>query len=113
MRLRVPGAPAHATDGVVLEREVAPGVFDAVDGPVSRYRREGDAVDFKLAVPFFSWLFVLPVRRELRKQLRDGTAGMPWWAPADRLNPRASTVLGALCAISLFDGYLGTRPDLR
>ncbi|HEX4904368.1 MAG TPA: MFS transporter [Acidimicrobiales bacterium] len=108
MRLTVAGAPAHATEGVVAEREVSPGIFEAAEGPVTRYRRAGERVDFKLAVPFFGWLFVLPVRHELRKQLRGTTTGMPWWAPADRLSARAATVLGALCAISLFDGYLGT-----
>ena len=118
VRLTVEGAPLRPTDGTVLEREVAPGVFDAAEGPFRTYRREGDQVQFTLAVPFFGWLFALPVRHELRKQLRgtgSGGAGgrppqyrMPWWAPADRLSPRAATVLGALCAISLFDGYLGT-----
>ena len=108
MRLTVAGAPAHATEGVVAEREVAPGIFEASEGPFSRYDRQGDRVDFELAVPFFAWMFVLPVRRELRKQLRGTSTGMPWWAPADRLSPRAATVLGALCALSLFDGYLGT-----
>jgi MFS family permease len=108
VRLTVAGAPAHATEGVIAEREVSPGVFEAAEGPVTRYRREGECVDFKLAVPFFGWLFVLPVRHELRKQLRGEFAGMPWWAPADRLSARAATVLGALCALSLFDGYLGT-----
>ena len=108
MRLRVAGARTHATEGIVAEREVSPGVFESAEGPFSHYRRAGDAVDFKLAVPFFGWLFVLPVRHELRKQLRGGAARMPWWAPADRLSPRAATVLGALCALSLFDGYLGT-----
>lgn len=108
MRLTVPGAPRHATEGVVAEREVSPGVFESAEGPFSRYRRDGDVVDFRLAVPFFRWLFVLPVRHELRKQISGRSSGMPWWAPADRLSPRAATVLGALCAISLFDGYLGT-----
>lgn len=108
MRLTVPGASAHATTGIVAEREVAPNVFDAAEGPVRHYRREGDIVELRLAVPFFAWLFVLPIRHELRKQLRGTYERMPWWAPADRMDARSATVLGALCAISLFDGYLGT-----
>jgi MFS family permease len=108
VRFTVHGASSVATEGIVAERELAPGVFDAVDGPVRVYRRTGDDVELRLAVPFFAWLFVLPVRHEVRKQLRGDASGMPWWAPADRLSPRAATVLGALCAISLFDGYLGT-----
>ena len=106
--MRVRNAHPRPTEGVVAEREVSPGVYEASDGPFARYRRTGDLVEFKLAVPFFGWLFVLPVRRELRKQLRGEAAGMPWWAPADRMDARSATVLGALCAISLFDGYLGT-----
>jgi len=108
VRLTVPGALAHATAGVVAEHEVEPGTFEAVEGPFRHYRRVGDEVTFTLAVPFFAWLFALPVRHELRKQLQGRFERMPWWAPADRLDARASTVLGALCAISLFDGYLGT-----
>lgn len=113
-RLTVTGDASllQPVDGVVLEREVAPGVFEAIDGPFREYRRvvtgTTSVTDFKLAVPFFAWLFVLPVRHELRKALVGTATGMPWWAPADRLSARAATVLGALCAISLFDGYLGT-----
>lgn len=107
-RLTVAGAPTGATTGIVAEREVAPGTFDAAEGPFSHYRRTGDTVSFRLAVPFFGFLFALPVRHELRKQLRGDFTRMPWWAPADRMDPRSATVLGALCAISIFDGYLGT-----
>jgi MFS family permease len=108
VRFTVHGAAAGATEGIVVEREIAAGVFDAVEGPVRSYRRVGDDVELALAIPFFAWLLALPIRHELRKQLLGRATGMPWWAPADRLNARATTVLGALCAISLFDGYLGT-----
>ena len=108
MRFTVVGAATHATSGVVEEREVEPGVFDAAEGPVRAYRRVGERVELRLAIPFFGWIFALPIRHELRKQLTGDFTGMPWWAPADRLDARASTVLGALCALSLFDGYLGT-----
>jgi MFS family permease len=108
MRLVVDGASPTATTGIATEREVEPGVFEATDGPFRSYRREGDTVVFRLAVPFFWWVFALPVRHELGKQLRGTFTGMPWWAPADRMDPRSTTVLGALCAVSLFDGYLGT-----
>lgn len=107
-RLHVAGALERATSGVVDEREVSPGVYECAEGPVRRYRRTGDTVEFALAVPFFAWLFVVPVKQQLRRQLREGTAAMPWWAPADRLDQRSATVLGALCGISIIDGYLGT-----
>lgn len=107
-RLRVDGALDRATTGVVEEHEIEPGVYGCVEGPMRTYRRAGDTVEFTLAVPFFAWLFTWPVRRELKRQLREGNASMPWWAPADRLDRRSATVLGALCGISLLDGYLGT-----
>ena len=31
-----------------------------------------------------------------------------WWAPPDRLNAHAATVLGLPCAVQIVDGYLGT-----
>jgi MFS family permease len=108
VRFTAPGAVDVATDGVVAEREIAPGRFEAIDGPVRTYRREGEHVELQLAVPFFAWVFLLPVRHEVRKQVRGQSSGTPWWAPADRLDARSATVLGTLCAISLFDGYLGT-----
>ena len=79
MRFTVAGAPGHATEGVVLERLVGDGVFEAAEGPFRTYRRDGDRVEFRLAVPFFAWIFVLPVRHELRKQLLGRSSGMPWW----------------------------------
>lgn len=108
MRFVARDASPTATSGIVAEREITPGVFEAVEGPVRSYRRDGDVVELRLAIPFFAWVFALPIRHELRKQLRGTFTGMPWWAPADRVDDRSATVLGALCAISLFDGYLGT-----
>jgi MFS family permease len=108
VRFTVPNASPVATSGIIEERPTGEGTFEAAEGPVSTYRREGDRVELTLAVPFFAWAFALPVRHELRRQLQGRSTGMPWWAPADRLSPRAATVLGTLCALSLFDGYLGT-----
>jgi MFS family permease len=107
-------------DDVVLEREVAPGRFEADEGPFSAYERvvdvtplDGDdgrsevtsTTTFTLAVPWFAWLYVLPTRARLR---RLPGARSPWWAPPDRLDPRAASVLGLLAALSLVGGYLGT-----
>jgi MFS family permease len=108
VRFTAPGALDVATQGVVDEREIAPGQFEAIGGPVRTYRRDGERVELQLAVPFFAWVFALPVRHEVRRQVQGRSSGSPWWAPADRLDPRSATVLGTLCAISLFDGYLGT-----
>jgi MFS family permease len=107
---------------VVLERQVDPqgaaARFEAVEGPLATYERTVDVVpvedgrvevtstaQFRLAIPWFAWLFVLPTRAHLR---RLPTGGSAWWAPPDRLDPRASAVLGLLAVLSLIGGYLGT-----
>jgi MFS family permease len=109
--------PRH---GVVTERPLGRGRFEAAAGPFAEYRRvvrvehlsDGRArvtqtTRFRIAVPFFGWLFVLPLRRALRRP--DPAHGrQPWWAPPDQLDPRGAAVLGVLAGASLVTGYLGT-----
>jgi MFS family permease len=102
--------------GLVLERPTADGLFEAAEGPVRSYVRavqvedadQGnvrvtEAIEYRLAVPFFGWLFALPVRRALRR----GDERNPWWAPPDRVDARGATVLGTLAVASIVGGYLG------
>ena len=101
----------------MAEREVAPGRFQAEHGPVRSYQRvvemEGtddarrvrQTVDFRLDVPYFAWLFVPAVRRDLR---RPDTGQPSWWAPQTMLDARASRVLGTLAAVAVVYGYLNT-----
>ena len=96
--------------------------FELADGPFSHWQRVvtvtppangTDLVDVqevithRLAVPVWRPLFLLPLRRELRRppvpQRRT-----PWWAPPDVLSPRGATVLSLLCVFALVAGYLGT-----
>ncbi len=121
---RAPADPAAIAaallprDDLVAEREVAPGVFEAREGPVRHYRRTvvvsddgaGGAtltqtLEYRLAVPYFAWLFRLPFRRALSRPPR---ARPPWWAPPARLDARAATVLGLLAALAVVFGYLNT-----
>lgn len=94
-------------------------VFEAVDGPFRSYRRtvrcsaEVDGhlevvstTEFRLAVPYFGWLMALPTRHALRRLGDEGR--QPWWAPPERLDPRAASVLGVLAAASVVAGYLAT-----
>jgi MFS family permease len=93
-----------------------PGAFVAEEGPVRHYRRvvtvDGDGrvrsvATYRLAVPWFAWLFALPVRRALRRPPHpDGRR--PWWAPRDLLTARQAHVLGLLAAASLVVGYVNT-----
>ena len=114
-------------DDIVAERVAGDGRFEAADGPFRRYERRlsvaelspdgsGGAGDkrswelveittYRLAVPVWAWLFHYPVRHALRH--RRDVYGY-WWAPPDRIDARASTVLGLLCTIQVLDGYLGT-----
>jgi MFS family permease len=101
-----------------LVREVGDGdARTCVAGPFREYRRTVDVepagdgrhhvtstAEFKLAIPYFNWLLALPIRQALKQP----GARLPWWAPADRLDARASSVLGVLCMASLMAGYLGT-----
>jgi MFS family permease len=99
---------------LVIEREDGPDRFAAAGGPFSRYERtltvDGggrvtETIEFRLAVPFWWIVFVLPYRWGLRHRR---ASGQPWWAPPDAMDPRAATVLGLLCSVAIVDGYLGT-----
>ena len=98
----------------VAERLVADGVFEAEpDSPMREYRRtvtfEGgravQTVTFRLALPYFAWIFIPFLRHALRTPARDRTH---WLLPPDRFDARATTVLGTLCATAVLFGYVNT-----
>ena len=111
---------------IVAERAVGEDRFEAEGGPFRHYERrlsmtelgpedsddhEGgswqlvETTAYRLAVPVWAWLFHFPVKHALRR--RREVYGY-WWAPPDRIDARASTVLGLLCTVQVLDGYLGT-----
>ncbi len=106
-------------DDIVGEREVGADHWELQHGPFSRYERrlEAVAVDnestwsvtqtykFALAIPVWGRMFQ-PLITHALKHRRDSYGY--WWAPPDRLESRAATVLALLCAIQIVDGYLGT-----
>lgn len=108
-------------DGIVRERALGSGRFDADDGPFRNYRRtvrvehlaDGrrahvtQTVEFSLAIPYFAFLFVLPVRAQLRR-IGPPPRRFPWWSPPCRLDARAASALGTLAAVTLVAGYLNT-----
>ena len=104
---------------VVLERDAGGGRYEAESGPVLSYERTVDVVqgmapgqpvlvtqtvDFRLAVPYFGFLFVPLFKRALAKK---GTERPPWWAPPARLDARGASVLGTLALLTVASGYLG------
>lgn len=108
----------HARRQPVPERLAAPGRFEADGGPTRAYVRTveveqlGDGrarvaqrVEFRLAAPYFGWLFGLFFRRALK---RPDSGRPPWWAPPEQLDARAATVLGTLSAVAIIFGYLNT-----
>ncbi len=103
---------------IVAEAPSGPDRWSLASGPFRDYERSlifesradgrfdvQETTCYHLAIPVFGWLFALPIRRALR-QRRDSFDY--WWAPPDRLDARASTILGLLCAVQIVDGYLGT-----
>ncbi len=93
--------------------------FHASHGPFRDYTRTADVehladgrmqvtsiTRFRMAIPYFGWMFVLPVRHVLARP--DRGHRQPWWAPPDRLDARAASGLGVLALASMIAGYLGT-----
>ena len=106
-------------DDIVGERAMGDDRFVGVDGPFERWERTLDVtpladgrfgvaerIDYRLAVPYWRPLLALPVRMGLRRPRPDGR--QPWWAPADRLDPRSASVLSSLAVLAVVAGYLGT-----
>lgn len=98
-------------DDFVLEEQGAPGRFVQRAGPLVDYERTVDGrnetIHYRIDVPWFGWLFALPVRSALRHR-RPAGSGQPWWAPPDRLTPRQARLLGLLAAASLSAAFANT-----
>jgi len=114
-------------DDLVLERRVGDGTFEQVEGPFTSYRRQlthvsdGDeprwreTTQYRWSLPWFAWLFALPVRWAIARRgatpthdAHVGAVPTPWWAPPDRLDPRRLTVLGLLAAASMSSAFVNT-----
>jgi MFS family permease len=104
-------------DDLLREDDRGEGRFACAEGPFRTYRRtlvdHGDHVDetttFHLAIPWFAWLFLLPVRATLKRAPGTRHSGLrAWWAPPDRLDQRSATVIGLLAAASIVYGYVNT-----
>jgi MFS family permease len=104
---------------VVAERPVGPGRFEQADGPMAEYCRTVDVEDlpdgrvrvrqtvaFRQGFPFVRWLFYPFARRYLRRV--EPTNRTPWWAPPQRMDTRAASVLASLALLAVVVGYLGS-----
>ncbi|MDP1820113.1 MAG: MFS transporter [Acidimicrobiales bacterium] len=98
---------------VVVERADGVGRFSATTGPFAGYERvveehDGNVTEvtrYRLAPGMALVPFGLFYRRALR---RPGRATAPFWGPPEVIDAHAGSTLGALCAIAVVSGYLGT-----
>ncbi len=119
---RWPADPDHrriidaARDDLVVERATDAGEFEQEQGPFRAYRRsvvtEGDELvettQYRLTIPWFAWLFALPVRWTLQRRGAVHRSAPPWWAPPDRIDERQALVLGLLAAASMSSAFTNT-----
>jgi MFS family permease len=115
---------ARPRDDLVLERAVPGDAFEQADGPFTAYERRvepaGDGTlrettTYRWSLPWFAWVFALPLRWTIARRgatptrpHAEYTTATPWWAPPDRLDPRALTVLGLLAAASMSAAFVNT-----
>jgi putative MFS transporter len=105
-------------DGLIREHPEGDGVFVQAEGPLRQYRRTvtvdagrvTQTVEFRLGLPYFSALFVVPLRLTLTALLPKRP--QPWWAPPQRLDRRAAEVLATVCALAVVIGYVGALLSL-
>ena len=107
------------TDIVAETRSESDGdalVFTQSHGPFSAYTRtvttsDGhlvEAVDYRLSIPWFRWLFGPLTRRHLASRRPGDELPLPRWAPPDRLDARQTQLLGLLAAASLLTAFVNT-----
>lgn len=85
-------------------------------GPFERYERtvtvgETGLVEttrYHLAIPWFAWLFALPVRWAIARRGRLHRTSPPWWAPPDQIDARQALVLGLLAIASMSAAFTNT-----
>lgn len=97
--------------------------FEATAGPFVHYERRVEVLDegaaddgvgthavvredYEFKLPPGAWPFLVYPLMALGLRRTALTRRTPWWAPTQRLDPQAATVLGLLAAVSLVVGYL-------
>jgi MFS family permease len=112
-------------DDLVFEERAGAGTFVQRVGPFTAYERTltpdpagglvHETTTYRFVIPWFAWLFALPVRWSLARRGAAPTrphpehaTATPWWAPPDRLEPRTLVVLGLLAAASMSSAFVNT-----
>jgi MFS family permease len=89
--------------------------FAQHEGPFTAYARTvvnaattvDETIRYRIVIPWFGWLFALPIRNTLRHRPHDDNA-VPWWSPPDRLTQRHVATLGLLAAASMAAAFANT-----
>lgn len=108
-------AALHPRDDLLREEDAGEGVFVQAHGPFRDYRRTLETTDdgvrqtirYRLGIPWFGWLFALPVRHTLRNPRATGDPS-PFWAPPDQLNERQARTLGLLAMAAMSATFANT-----
>lgn len=99
-------------DDLVLEVQADDGVFVQEHGPFSSYRRVvehsadtlTETTTYRLTIPWFGWLFRLPVGQVIRRRI----SHRGFWSPPDRLDAIQVLVIGLLAAASMSAAFVNT-----
>lgn len=119
-----PGATAalEARDDSLVAERPEPGStarhldFEQAHGPFHRYRRSvavaddgsvTETITYRLRIPWFGWIFSLPIRHGLRHR-RPAHSSSHWWAPPDRLDERQARTLALLASASMTAAFANT-----
>src|SRR5262249_47308497 len=70
--------------------------------------RVRQTVEYRMAFPYFRWLFSLPMRARLGRLDPPSAGRNAWWLPPDRINERSASILATLSLLSVIIGYLGS-----
>lgn len=103
-------------DDLVSEEAVAADRFVQRHGPFESYERRVDlapgglveTTSYRLSIPWFAWLFALPVRWAIARKGTIHRTRPPWWAPPDQIDARQGLVLGLLAAASMSSAFTNT-----
>ncbi|HSJ91195.1 MAG TPA: hypothetical protein VK917_03955, partial [Ilumatobacter sp.] len=74
----------------------------------SRDGRLDESTTYRLTIPWFAWLFALPVRWAIARKGTIHRTTPPWWAPPDQIDARQGLVLGLLAAASMSSAFTNT-----
>ena len=105
---------ADLLEEVVTSADGSSTTFAQCEGPFTTYQRTiventatvDETIRYRIVIPWFGWLFALPVRNTLRRRPRADT--FPWWSPPDRLTQRHVATLGLLAAASMAAAFANT-----